>query len=89
MTRASAAHAESCLPDEAWPAGADVAVPPAAARRTAGRRPRTPSTTSLVIAAALMVAMLITFQHLRDERETALRAAAHEAGMRASIVAAQ
>ncbi len=35
-----------------------------------------------------MAAFLLTFQHLRAERESALRDAAHEVGMRATIIVA-
>ncbi|HXZ16800.1 MAG TPA: ATP-binding protein, partial [Roseiarcus sp.] len=44
---------------------------------------------SLAAAAAVVAAILLTFQHLRNEREFALREAGREVGMRATIVAAR
>ena len=88
MTRASAAHAESCLDDAAWRMSAGGVG--RRRRRDAGRRPRrswTPPLAFLAVAAAVMAAILLTFQHLRTERESALRDAAHEVGMRATILA--
>jgi two-component system, cell cycle sensor histidine kinase PleC len=89
MTRASAAHAEVCLDDEAWRIGAESALRPAAARRMTARCSCTPRAARLAVAAAVMAAILLTFQHLRAEREFALREAAHDVGMRATILAAQ
>ncbi len=53
------------------------------------RQSWTSAAASLAAAAAVMAAILLTFQHLRNEREFALREAAREVGMRATIVAAR
>ena len=87
MTRASAAHVESCLDDEAWRMSAGGVGRLAAARKAPLGRAWTPPVASLAVAAAVMAAILLTFQHLRTERESALRDAAHEVAMRATIVA--
>ncbi len=88
MTRASAAHAESCLNDEAWRIVADAADrSPARWRATLG--PWASAAAALAAAAAVMAAILLTFHHLRAEREEALRLASREIGMRATIVAAE
>ncbi len=87
MTRASAAHAESCLDDAAWRMSAGGVGRTAAARKVLPRRPWTPPAAFLAVAAAVVAAILLTFQHLRNERESALRDAAHEVGMRATILA--
>jgi two-component system cell cycle sensor histidine kinase PleC len=87
MTRASAAHVESCLDDKAWRMSAGGVGRIAAARNARARRAWTPPVATLAVAAAVMAALLLTFQHLRTERESALRDAAHEVGMRATIVA--
>jgi two-component system cell cycle sensor histidine kinase PleC len=88
MTRASAAHAESCLNDEAWRIVADAADRPSA-RWRAIVGPWASAAAAIAAAAAVMAAILLTFHHLRDEREEALRLAAREIGMRATIVAAE
>ena len=88
MTRASAAHAESsCLDDNAWRTSAGDVGASAVPRRVPARRAWTPPVASLAVAAAVLAAILLTFQHLRTERESALRDAAHEVGMRATLVA--
>jgi two-component system cell cycle sensor histidine kinase PleC len=87
MTRASAAHAELCLDDAAWRIGAGGGGQTAAAREVHSRRSWTPPVAFLAVAAAVIAVVLFTFQHLRNERESALRDAAHEVGMRATILA--
>ncbi|MGO9421248.1 PAS domain-containing sensor histidine kinase [Roseiarcus sp.] len=89
MTRANAAHAEACLDDKAWRMGAESAETRVAARGAATRRSPTPPVATLALAVAVMAAILLTFQHLRAEREVALTEAALEVGMRARIVAAE
>ncbi len=89
MTRASAAHAELCLDDAAWRMSAGGVGRTAAARTAASGRSWTPPLAFLAVAAAVITAILLTFQHLRNERESALRDAAHEVGMRATILAGE
>ncbi len=43
----------------------------------------------VAVAAAITAAILLTFLHLRNEQESALRDAAHEVGMRATILAGE
>jgi two-component system cell cycle sensor histidine kinase PleC len=86
MTRGSAANAEARL-RTARRGGPDGAARPAAARRSAFRAPWQPSLATIAVAAAVLAAILLTFQHLRSERDFALREAAHEVGMRATILA--
>jgi two-component system cell cycle sensor histidine kinase PleC len=89
MTRACAAHAESCLDDQAWRIGADKVAPRAAVSALAAGESWAPRAATLAVAAAVLAAVLLTFQHLRAERELALQAAAHEVAMRATIIAAE
>jgi two-component system cell cycle sensor histidine kinase PleC len=86
MTRSSAANAEARL-EAARSTGADGAARPAAARKSAVRTPWPPSIAAMAVAAAVLAAILLTFQHLRAERDFALREAASEVGMRATILA--
>jgi two-component system cell cycle sensor histidine kinase PleC len=88
MTRASAAHAEACLDDMAWRTGAESAGGSGPAHSVASRRSWAAWVATLALAAAVTAAILLTFQHLRTERELALREAAREVGMRSRIVAA-
>ncbi len=88
MTRASAALTESC-PDEAgWVAGAGGIGRPAVAVRAGGRGLWAPRVATLGVVAAVTIAILLTLQQLRVERESTLRDAAHDVAMRATIVAA-
>ena len=91
MTRASAAHTESCLDDAGWRVGAARVGRPAVAVAVAagGRGLWAPRVATLGVVAAVTIAILLTFQQLRVERESALRDGAHEVAMRATIVAAQ
>ena len=91
MTRASAAHTESCLDDAGWRVGAARVGRPAVAVAVAagGRGLWAPRVATLGVVAAVAIAILLTFQQLRVERESALRDGAHEVAMRATIVAAQ
>ena len=88
MTRASAARAESCLDDTGRRMAADAVRIPAIGWFAAARS-RAFAAASLAAAAAVVAAILLTFQHLRNEREFALREAGREVGMRATIVAAR
>ncbi len=89
MTRASAAHTESCLDDAGWRVGAARVGRPAVAVGAGGRGLWAPRVATLGVVAAVTIAILLTFQQLRVERESALRDGAHEVAMRATIVAAQ
>ncbi len=89
MTRASAAHTESCLDDAGWRVGAARVGRPAVAVGAGGRGLWAPRVATLGVVAAVTIAIRLTFQQLRVERESALRDGAHEVAMRATIVAAQ
>ncbi len=89
MTRASAAHTESCLDDAGWRVGAARVGRPAVAVGAGGRGLWAARVATLGVVAAVTIAVLLTFQQLRVERESALRDGAHEVAMRATIVAAQ
>ncbi|RBP06439.1 two-component system cell cycle sensor histidine kinase PleC [Roseiarcus fermentans] len=56
---------------------------------TAALRPHAPLVAGLALAAATMAAVLLTILHLRAEREFALREAAHEVGLQATIISAR
>ena len=89
MTRANAAHAEAYLDDEAWRAVVQASGRPSKARRAGGLWFWTSPAIALAFAAIVLAAILLTAQHLQTDREFALRAAAHEVGLRATILAAK
>ena len=85
MTRAGAANAEACL-DGRIRARSGYAVFSWAAvlLRVKTQRPRLPSAAWAAIAFAVVATVAMTLQHLRLERDLALRHAAREVDMRAT-----
>ena len=81
MTRASAANAETC-PDEPVRRRAV-----GGAGRGATARGWIPPSASLGVVVMVLALIVVTLQHLRTERDLALREAAHEVDLRATIVA--
>ena len=87
MTRASAAGAEPCLKavrQDPWAAFSGVFGLAALALRR-----WIPATATIGMVFAALGIVALTLQHLRFERELALRAAAREVDMRATILAAR
>ena len=89
MTRANAADAEVRLDRKAWTAGATRIVRSLVAEVSALLRSHGPLIAALAIGVVVLAAVVLTFLHLRADREFALRAAAHEVGMRATILTAR
>ena len=90
MTRAGAANAEACLDGRIRArSGYAVFSWAAALLRAKTQRPRLPSAAWAAIAFAVVATVAMTLQHLRLERDLALRHAAREVDMRATLFAAR
>ena len=89
MTRASAANADDCADARVTGRSGAAACCPAALLLAWSRALTLalPSTASIGLILAVAVTIAVTLQHLRFERDLALKSAAREVGLRATVLA--